>query len=349
MKALVKTRSGVGNVELIDVSEPACPANRVKIDVQFTGICGTDLHVFQDRFPNYPPVILGHEFSGIVHETGVDVKSVRPGDRVVVLPSSAVVCGTCEYCRQGYYMFCPIRRGMGHGVNGSLTKYVIVREDQCYKLPESVAFDEAAVTEPFAAALQAVGELSPSGPGEWVLLSGPGPIGLLCLMVLSLHGCKVIVAGRSTDAPRLALAAELGAAVTVDCDRESVLDVVKFKTKGRGVDMAVEAAGAAGSVAACLQAVRPLGRYVQIGIAGKEITINFDTILFKQLRVFGSVGHSLKTWQTAMRLLEHRQIDLSRVITHKLPLSQWRDGFDLCERGEALKVLLYYDNGKGSP
>lgn len=78
MKALVKTRSGVGNVELIDVSEPACPANRVKIDVQFTGICGTDLHVFQDRFPNYPPVILGHEFSGIVHETGVDVKSVRP-------------------------------------------------------------------------------------------------------------------------------------------------------------------------------------------------------------------------------------------------------------------------------
>ncbi len=206
MKALVKTQRGPGNVDLIDVPEPSCPADRVKIDVHFTGICGTDIHVLHDRFPNYPPVILGHEFSGTVHETGQDVQTLRPGDRVVVLPSSAVVCGTCEYCRQGYYMFCPIRRGMGHGVSGSFTKFVIVREDQCYKLPEAVSLDEAAVTEPFAAALQAVGELCPGAAGEWVLLSGPGPIGLLCLMVLALHGCKVIVAGRSTDSPRLALA-----------------------------------------------------------------------------------------------------------------------------------------------
>jgi L-iditol 2-dehydrogenase len=344
MKAVVKTRSGAGNVDLIDVPEPACQAQGVKIEVAFTGICGTDIHVLHDRFPNYPPVILGHEFSGTVHETGQGVKTVRAGDRVVVLPSSAVVCGSCEYCRQGYYMFCPIRRGMGHGVNGAFTKFVIVREDQCYKLPEAITLEEAAVTEPFAAALQAVGELAPAGPGEWALLSGPGPIGLLCLMVLCLQGCKVIVAGRSSDSQRLALASELGATVTVDCDCESVLEVVKGKTNGRGVDLVVEAAGAAGSVASCLQAVRPMGRYVQIGIAGKEISANFDTILFKQLRVFGSVGHSVRTWQSAMRLLEHRQVDLTRVITHKLPLSEWRTGFDLCERGDALKVLLYYDH-----
>jgi L-iditol 2-dehydrogenase len=344
MKAIVKTRSGAGNVDLIDVVEPSCPAQGVKIEVAFTGICGTDIHVLHDRFPNYPPVILGHEFSGIVQEIGSGVKSVRAGDRVVVLPSSAVVCGTCEYCRQGYYMFCPIRRGMGHGVNGSFTKFVVVREDQCYKLPEAITLQEAAVTEPFAAALQAVGELAPAAPGDWVLLSGPGPIGLLSLLVLRLQGCKVIVAGRSSDAPRLALAAELGAAVTVDCDRQSVLEVVKSKTQGRGVDLAVEAAGAAGSVAACLQAVRAMGRYVQLGIAGKEISVNFDTILFKRLRVYGSVGHSVKTWQSALRLLEQRQVDLTRVITHELPLSDWRKGFDLCERGEALKVLLYYDH-----
>ncbi len=342
MRAVVKTRSGPGNVELVDVPECTCGPHQVKIEVAFTGICGTDIHVLHDRFPNYPPVILGHEFSGTVCETGAGVRNIAAGDRVVVLPSSAVVCGGCEYCRQGYYMFCPIRRGMGHGVSGSLTRFVNVREDQCYKLPEGITLEEAAVTEPFAAALQAVGELAPAAPGDWVLLSGPGPIGLLCLMVLNLQGCKVIVAGRSTDAPRLALAARLGAAVTVDCDRQNLLEVVGEQTRGRGADMAVEAAGAAGSVATCLKAVRPLGRYVQIGIAGKEITVNFDTILFKQLRVFGSVGHSLNTWQRAMRLLENRQIDLARVITHKLPLEQWHSGFELCERGEALKVLLYY-------
>jgi len=344
VKAVVKTRPGPGNVELVDVPEPECEAGGVKVEVKFTGICGTDIHVLHDRFPNYPPVILGHEFSGVVAETGRDVKTVAPGDRVVVLPSSAVVCGSCEYCRQGYYMFCPIRRGMGHGDNGAFTRYVVVRDDQCYKLPDTVELDEAAVTEPFCAALQGVGELAPGGPGEWVLLSGPGPIGLLCLLVLRLQGCHVIVAGRSSDAPRLALASELGAAATVDCDRENVLEVVKARTGGRGVDLAVEAAGAAGSVATCLQAVRPLGRYLQIGIAGKEIPVRFDTILFKQVRVFGSVGHSVRTWRSAMRLLENRQVDLTKVITHRLPLSEWHRGFDLCERGEALKVLLYYDN-----
>ena len=211
MKALVKLGPGVGNVELIDVAEPACPANGVKIEVKFTGICGTDLHVYHDTFKNYPPVILGHEFAGVVCETGLGATTLKIGDRVTVLPSSAVVCGKCEFCRQGYYMFCPIRRGMGHGVNGSFTRFAAVREDQCYKLPDDVSFEEAAMAEPFAAALQAVGELSACTVGDSVLLSGPGPIGLLCLMVLVNQGCRVIVAGTAADLPRLEMAKALGA------------------------------------------------------------------------------------------------------------------------------------------
>jgi L-iditol 2-dehydrogenase len=343
MTALVKTAPGPGNVELRDVAEPECGPEGVKIEVRFGGICGTDIHVYHERFRNYPPVILGHEFSGVVSETGELVRSVQPGDRVTVLPSSAVVCGRCEYCRQGMYMFCGARRGMGHGVNGCFTKYVAVRDDQVYKLPDSVSLEEGALAEPFASAMQPVEEIASVRTGDVVLLSGPGPIGLLCLALLAAKSAKVIVAGTADDSMRLELARKMGADVTVDVTREDLAAVVERETGGRGVDIAVEAAGAEASVHACLHNVRKLGQYVQVGIAGREIRMPIDVILFKQIRMLGSVGHSLSTWRRVMAVLEQRKLDIKPVISHVLPLSRWREGFDLCESKQGVKVLLHYD------
>jgi L-iditol 2-dehydrogenase len=343
MRALVKCRSGPGNVALQDVPEPLCTPGRVKIRVHFSGICGTDLHVYHDRFRNYPPVILGHEFSGVVEEVGAGVSRVQAGDRVTVLPASAVVCGKCVYCRQGYVMFCPERRGMGHGVDGSFAKYAMVREEQVYRVPASVSLEEAAVCEPFACAVQAIGELAPVSAGDTVLVSGPGPIGLCCALMLVASKCKVIVAGACGDENRLALARSIGAAVALDATRDDLAAVIALETNGRGVDIAVEASGSADSIRACLHAVRPLGCYVQIGIAGTDVTVPFDLTLFKQLRLFGSVGYSLSSWERLLRILDQRQIDLKPLISHTLPLSRWREAFDLCEQKKGVKVLLYYD------
>jgi L-iditol 2-dehydrogenase len=343
MTALIKSAPGEGHVDLAEVPEPECPPDGVKIRVHFAGICGTDLHVYHDRFRNYPPVILGHEFSGVVEETGPEVRSVAAGCRVTVLPSSAVVCGDCEYCRQGYYMFCPIRRGMGHGVDGCFTKYVVVREDQVYPLPGSVPLETGALAEPLASAVQAIEELTSFHPGDVVLLSGPGPIGLLCLLLLLSHKCRVIVAGTAGDTLRLALAKELGAIAAVDVSREDLSAVVQRETGGRGVDAAVECAGAAESVAACLRNVSNLGRYVQAGIVGREFPLPFDLILYKQLAVYGSVGHSLRTWDRVMRILAQGALPLEKLISHKMPLSRWREAFDLCENRQGVKVLLTYD------
>lgn len=344
MTALVKTKPGLGNVELIEIPEPGrCGPRSVKLEVRFAGICGTDVHVYYDRFRSYPPVILGHEFSGIVIETGEEVKSVSAGDRVTVLGSSAVVCGACEYCVSGYYMFCSVRRGMGHGVNGSFTKYVAVREDQVYRLPETVSLEIGALCEPFASAVQPVEELASVHVGDTVLLSGPGPIGLFCLMLLLSHRARVIVAGTDQDAMRLGLAAELGADAVVDVTREDPDAVVDRVTHGRGVDLAFECAGSAASSHACLRALRSLGQYIQVGINGKDVTFPIDTVLFKQLRVLGSLGHSLSTWRRVMAILEQRKLNLEPLISHILPLSRWRDGFDLCENKQGVKVLLQYD------
>lgn len=342
MVAVVKTRPGPGHVELVRVPEPDCGPGQVKIEVAYSGICGTDLHVYHDRFRNYPPVILGHEFSGVVAEVGPGVRSVQPGERVTVLPASAVICGRCEYCREGYFMFCPDRRGMGHGVNGSFTRYAVVREDQVYPLPGGVSLEEGALAEPFASAVQGIEELGEFHAGDVVLISGPGPIGLLSLLLLRSRA-RVIVAGAACDTGRLELAARLGAEVTVNTAQQDLLEVVDRETRGRGVDVAVECAGVGESVANCLRAVRKLGAYVQLGIAGGEVRVPFDLVLYKQLRVWGSVGYSLRTWRRVAEILRQGKLSLAPLISHKLPLSRWREGFELCESKTGVKVLLYYD------
>lgn len=343
MKALIKTKHGKGNLELRNISEPDCTQDGVKIEIKYCGICGTDIHVMHDTFKNYPPVILGHEFSGVVVETGKNVRNIQKNDRVTVLGSTKVICGECEYCRQGNYVFCAIRRGMGHGVDGGFTKYTVVREDMVYKLPDHVSYEEGALCEPFASAVQGIEELTSFHNGDVVLLSGPGPIGLLCLALILRHGCRVIVAGTDSDRERLELARSWGADIVTDVTKENLDDIVAHETKGRGVDIVVECSGNARAVASGFKSLRKMGSYIQMGILGEKIDFDFDTILYKQLSVYGSIGHSLKTWDRVIRILDHNKIDISKVISHKLPLSKWQEGFELSENKKGIKILLSYD------
>jgi len=343
MDALMKLELGYGNVQLVSIEEPLCTDDTVKIEVQYSGICGTDLHILHNTFISFPPVVLGHEFSGIVSEVGRHIKKVKAGDRVTVLPSTAVTCGECSYCRQGYYTFCSSRRGMGYGVNGSFTKYVVVREDMVYPIPDHLPLEVAALAEPLACAVNALEEVTHLQAGDQVLVSGPGPIGLLCLTLLKSRGLKVIVAGTTADEERLRLARKLGADVVVDVLQEDLQAIIVKETRGKGVDVTVECAGAGPSVSACLRAVKKMGKHIQVGIVGKEITLDYDLILYKQMQVFGSVTHSLATWDRVMNIFEQNEVNLRDVITHKLPLSRWREAFDLCEKKQGGKVLLYYE------
>lgn len=340
MQALLKFAKGPGNVELRDVSEPVPNEHQVKIAIHACGVCGTDLHVLHDTFRNFPPVILGHEFVGHVVEEGRAVRGTTDAKaRYAVLGATAVTCGRCRWCRSGEFMFCPDRRGMGHGVNGAFTRWACVRPDQLYRLDDSLDIEEGAMVEPLAAAVHAVAEMTDVRPGDVALVSGPGPIGLLCLLVLAHQGIKTIVAGTTADAGRLALAGKLGAARTVDVLKENIDEVVRAETGGTGVDIAFEVAGAAPSAKACLDVLRPLGQYTQVGHFGREITVPFDRIGFKQLRVSGSVGYTAATWTRTMQLLA-QGLRPTRIVTHRFPLAQWRDGFELFERKEAVKVLL---------
>jgi L-iditol 2-dehydrogenase len=341
MKALVKYASGEGNVEIREVEEPRCGDNEVKLEIAYCGICGTDLHVLHDTFRNYPPVILGHEFSGTVVEVGRKVTNATVGERVAGLGATAVTCGHCQYCRSGYFIFCANRRGMGHGVNGAFTRYVIMRPDQLYRIPENFSLDEAALSEPFAAVVQAVTEITTVRSGDTVLVSGPGPMGLLCLKLLVAEGVKTIVAGAQGDQERLDAALRIGAAAVVNTGELNLKEAIATHTGGAGVDVAFECAGHPASVRGCLEALRPMGRYTQVAICGRDIQFPIDQIFYKQLTMSGSVCYTAQTWERMMRIYGEGRVRLSDLISVKLPISEWRTAFQLCAEKKAIKVLMY--------
>ncbi len=341
MEALVKYDRGPGNVRLQQMPDPLLKDGTVILEVNSCGICGTDLHVFHDTFKNYPPVILGHEFSGKVVEKGKNTEGIDIGARYSVLGALTVICNNCEYCHSGEFMFCKSKRGMGHGVNGAFTKYVAARPDQLYATASHVSDDVSALVEPFAVAVHAVSEIASLQFGDTVLLSGPGPIGMLLLKLLLAQGVKTIVAGTNDDTEKLRTAKEWGAHATVIVDKEDLQSVIKQETKGKGVDIAFETAGAQASARNCLKALRPLGQYVQVGHFGKDISLPFDLSAFRQLTIKGSVGYTRATWDRAIAIIDQGGIDLDAVISHRMSLKEWEKGFDLMQQKKSLKVLLY--------
>jgi len=340
MKALVKHSPGDGNVGILDVEEPLCGPHQVKVEVAFCGVCGTDIHVWHDTFRNYPPVILGHEFAGRVVEIGSHVAGVALDESVACLGATAITCGHCRYCVSGKFIFCSNRRGMGHGVNGGFARYVVMRPDQLYRVPKGLPLEEAAISEPFAAAIQAVTELTEVRIGDTALVSGPGPMGLLCLKLLVAEGVKTIVAGAPGDEARLDAARRFGAAAIVNVGNRNLLDAIR-ETDGLGVDVAFECAGHENSVRGCIEALRPMGNYTQVGICGQEIQFPMDQVFYKQLKLSGSVCYTAQTWDRMMKIYDQGRVRLNDVISNKLPISEWRTAFDLCTQRRALKVLMY--------
>ncbi len=341
MKALVKYAVGEGNVGILDVPDPICGEKQVKVEVAYCGVCGTDLHIVHDTFRNYPPVILGHEFAGKVIEVGRDVTGVTAGTAVTVLGATAVVCGKCQYCISGNFIFCTERRGMGHGVNGAFAKYVVVRPDQLYRIPEGLSLEEAALSEPFAVAIHAVTEITDIRIGDTVLISGPGPIGLLCLKLLVSAGIKTIVAGVSGDDERLEAARRIGASATVDVGEHSLVEAVCGQTGGTGVDIALECAGHPNSVRECLEVLRPMGRYTQVAICGSDIQFPIDKIFYKQLIMKGSICYTANTWDRMMNIYAQGKLRLNDLVSASLPITDWQTGFNLCMERQVIKVLMY--------
>ncbi len=340
MKALMKTAKGPGQMSIQDIEEPSPGPGQVRVRVKWAGICGTDVHIASGEFFYYfPPLVLGHEFAGEVDEIGEGVEGVSAGDRVAVEPTKSA-CGQCLHCAGGNYNRCEERDIAGVVSHGAFTNYVVTRAASLHQLPDSVSLKAAALMEPLAVCVHGVTEQCTLAEGDIVLVVGPGTIGLACAQVAMASGARVIVAGTSRDSARLALVKRLGAFQTVNVEEGDLEGAVAEATGSAGVDMAIEAVGAAASVQACFEAVRKGGQILQVGLPGEPVAVDLTRLAWKEIRLAGTFGQKYSAWRKALRFLEEGKVDTEAMVSDVLPLADWEVGFRIMERGEGLKVLL---------
>jgi len=341
MKALVKYQKGEGNMEIRDVPEPFAGKEQIKIEVKAAGICGSDLHIYHDdiAIPINPPVVTGHEFSGVIAEVGEGVTGWNVGDRVVS-ETAYEFCGKCEHCINGFYNLCNHRKTLGYWFNGIFTKYTVVPAARVHRLPGSIDFVGGALMEPLACVAHAVLELTHITVGDVVLVMGPGSIGLMAMQVAKAQGTTVLVAGTDKDIDRLKMAETLGADHTVNVMQQHLLNQVRTLTNGRGVDIVLECSGNEKAANDALLAIKKRGQFTQIGLFGKPITIDFEKICFKEIKVTGPLGSRWLSWQKALQLTAQEKVRLKPLVSDIFPITEWEKAFTMFEEKKGLKIVL---------
>jgi L-iditol 2-dehydrogenase len=341
MKALVKYAPGPGNIEVRDVPEPTPGPGEVMVAVKAAGICGSDLHIYHDdiKLAVNPPVVMGHEFAGVVAQVGEGVTGVQAGQRVTC-ETARYVCGECLACRTGQYNVCSQKKLIGYAYDGCFANYCVVDAERVHFLPENVDFLGGALTEPLACTVHALLELTQITAGDVAVVTGPGPMGLLSLQVAKAAGAYVIVCGTSQDAQRLRVAQELGADLTLDVETEDAAAIVGAATRGEGADVWVEASGAPAAARLGLELVRRRGQYTQLGLFGRPFELDFEQIAYKEIQVTGSLGQRWTAWTRALDLMARGQVQTRPLVTHVLPITAWEEAFAVFESRAGLKIVL---------
>ncbi len=344
MKALVY--HGPGSKSWEEVPRPTLRDDTDAIvRVDSTTICGTDLHILKGDTPEVAPGrILGHEAVGTVEEVGAAVKTLHPGDRVLVSCISS--CGRCRFCREGRYGQCLGGGGwiLGYMIDGTQAEYVRVpfADTSTYRLPEGVSDEELLMLADILPTGYEVGVLNGHvTPGDTVAVVGSGPIGLSAITGAKMYAPSHVIAIDLADA-RLEAAKRFGADLTVNNGREDAVAFVRGVTEGLGADVAIEAVGVPESFELCTQLVRPGGRVANIGVHGKPATLHLEKLWIRDLTVTTGLVDTYST-PTLLRLVASRQIDAGRFVTHHFALSEMLDAYDTFQRAGdtgAVKVVM---------
>ena len=342
MECVVKYGLENDMVKIADVPIPKIGENDVLVNVKAAGICGSDIEMWRGMHGysvNFP-VILGHEFCGVIESVGKNVKNYKEGDRVAC-ETSAYICGNCQFCRSGNYNLCPDRLGYGYGTDGAFTKYVKVRKEILHYLPDNISFEEGAIVEPLCVAYNAVGVSSKILAGDVVVIIGPGPIGLNCLQMAKILGAgTVIISGTNKDKNRLDLAEKLGADICINVDKQDLLKIVMDETKNIGADLVINAAGNASSMYQSIELVKKSGQITKLGWDPDPIGFSLDPLILKAITLRGSYGHNWIMWEKVLMLLKKGKLTTKPLITHILNILEWKKGFELMESKVAVKVVL---------
>ena len=322
-----------------DVPEPQCGTNDVKIKVTHTGICGTDLHIYTwnewaQRTLDLP-LITGHEFCGIVEEIGPGITHYKPGDHVS--GEAHITCGYCRNCRAGKRHLCHKTIGVGIQRDGAFAEYLAIPESNVWPIHKDIPSEIAAFFDPFGNAAHTA--LSFEMVAEDVLITGAGPIGIMAVSICNFVGARHVVITDVNDY-RLDLARKMGASRAINVSHERISDVFEELNMSNGFDVGLEMSGNPDAFKDMLENMYHGGKIALLGLLPKSTQINWDDIIFKGLHVKGIYGREMyETWYKMTQMLRSG-LDISPVLTHKLPIDDFQEGFDIMESGNCGKVVL---------
>ena len=343
MKALVKTAAGPGNIEVREVPIPEIPAEDwVLIKVKAAGVCGTDLHIWHDQFPYWPPVTLGHEFAGEIVKTGSEVSRFKVGERVVAEPHT-LACGECYLCRQGRIQLCSSKRSPGWGIDGGFAEYVVMPQVLLHRVPDGIDYDIAALAEPMAIAVHQVTERCKIECQDFVVVTGAGPIGILAAFAAKSVGeGKVAITGMDAcEYIRFNVAGELGADKIINVQKSDALEQIMKLTGRKGADVVIETSGAQKAIAQSIGMLKKCGKLCAIGLGKTDETcIPWNKAVQKSIDIVCCMSSGYTAWDKALSLMESTDKDLSKLITHKVSLEDWREVFEELEAERGIKALF---------
>ncbi len=340
MKVLMKTRPEVG-IWMEEAPIPKPGHNDLLIQVKKTAICGTDIHIYnwdpwsQETIPT--PMIIGHEFSGVVVELGSEVEGYMLGDRVSA--EGHVTCGYCRNCKAGKRHLCRNTSGIGVNRTGCFAEYISVPAINAFPIPSAISDETASVLDPLGNATHTA--LSFDLVGEDVLITGAGPIGIMAVAIARHAGARHVVITDVNDY-RLDLALKMGAsrAVNVTREGESIAHAMADLKMGEGFDVGLEMSGNPQAFRDMLSVLNFGGNIALLGIQPPETAIDWSQIIFKGLKLKGIYGREMfETWYKMTSMLQSG-LDISAVITHRFGVDDFQKGFDIMRSGESGKVIL---------
>lgn len=341
MKALLLTE--YRQLEMAELPTPECGDDEVLVAVQACGICGSDVHGFDGSSGRrVPPLVMGHEASGVVAAAGRNVADFAAGDRVTF--DSTVSCGECFFCRRGEANLCDRRNVLGVSTgeyrrHGAFAEYVAVPARILYRLPDTLSFEEAALIEAVSVAVHAV-DRTPIRLGDTAVVVGSGMIGLLVIQALRRAGCGQVIAV-DIDDHKLAKARELGASDGLNSKQVDVAAEVAARTAGRGADVAVEVVGATDPLATAIAAVRKGGAVTLVGNLAPKVELPLQAVVTRELTLSGTCG-SAGEYPACIDLIARGDIRVRPLISAQAPLHEGPSWFDRLYRHEPglMKVIL---------
>jgi len=338
MKALVK-RSPESGIWMENVDNPICETNDVMIKITHTAICGTDMHIYDwDEWAQKNlelPLIIGHEFCGVIEEIGAGVTHYKVGDRVS--GEGHLTCGHCRNCRAGKRHLCHKTIGIGIHRNGAFAEYLVIPESNVWPIHKDISSEIAAFFDPFGNAVHTA--LTYNLTGEDVLISGAGPIGIMAVAICKFSGSRNIVITDINDY-RLDLALKLGATRTINPKKEQIKDVFEELNINHGFDIGLEMSGSPQAFNEIIDHMYNGGNIALLGLLPKSTKINWDDVIFKGLNIKGIYGREMYDTWYKMTQMVRGGLSISEVLTHQFNIDDFQDAFEVLKSGNCGKVVL---------